>query len=78
VASCENWLNRWIGNYVNTNEKSGEQSKLERPLREAKVEVREVPGKPGAYNAIAYLRPWLQLEELTASMRLVANIPKSV
>ncbi|HVZ09635.1 type VI secretion system contractile sheath large subunit [Rhodopila sp.] len=76
VSNCEVWLNRWIGNYVNTNEKSGEQSKLERPLREARVEVREVPGKPGAYNAIAYLRPWLQMEELTASMRLVANIPQ--
>jgi type VI secretion system protein ImpC len=45
-------------------------------LREARVEVREIPGRPGAYNAIAYLRPWLQLEELTASMRLVARIPQ--
>jgi type VI secretion system protein ImpC len=46
------------------------------PLREAKVEVREIPGKPGSYNAIAYLRPWLQMEELTTSMRMVASIPK--
>jgi type VI secretion system protein ImpC len=76
VSSCETWLNRWINNYVNSNEKSGEQSKLERPLREAKVEVKEIPGKPGAYNAVAYLRPWLQMEELTASMRLVANVPQ--
>jgi predicted component of type VI protein secretion system len=26
------------------------------PLREAKVEVKEIPGKPGSYNAVAYLR----------------------
>ena len=38
--------------------------------------VREIPGRPGSYNAIAYLRPWLQLEELTTSMRLVARIPQ--
>ena len=37
---------------------------------------REIPGKPGSYNAVAHLRPWLQLEELTTSMRLVASIPK--
>jgi type VI secretion system protein ImpC len=47
------------------------------PLREAKVEVREIPGKPGSYNAIAYMRPWLQMEELTTSMRMVASIPKA-
>jgi type VI secretion system protein ImpC len=46
------------------------------PLREAEVQVREIPGQPGSYNAVAYLRPWLQMEELTTSMRLVARIPK--
>jgi len=34
-----------------------------------------VPGEPGAYKATAFLRPHFQLEELTASLRLVANIP---
>ena len=76
ASDCEIWLNRWISNYVNNNEKSGAESKLLKPLREAKVEVREIPGKPGSYNAVAHLRPWLQLEELTTSMRLVASIPK--
>jgi len=34
-----------------------------------------VAGKPGAYTAIAYLRPHFQLDELTISLRLVARIP---
>jgi type VI secretion system protein ImpC len=76
ASNCEDWLNRWIKNYVNSNEKSGQEMKAKYPLREAKVEVKEVPGKPGSYNAIAYLRPWLQMEELTASLRMVARIPK--
>jgi type VI secretion system protein ImpC len=76
ASDCEIWLNRWIGNYVNGNEKSGAESKMLKPLREARVEVREIPGKPGSYNAVAHLRPWLQMEELTTSMRLVASIPK--
>jgi type VI secretion system protein ImpC len=73
---CEEWLNRWINNYVNGNPKSGAETKAKYPLAEARVEVKEIPGKPGSYNAVAWLRPWLQLEELTTSLRMVARIPQ--
>jgi type VI secretion system protein ImpC len=76
AGDVERWLDRWIQNYVNSNEQAGQEMKARFPLREAKVEVKEIPGRPGSYNAIAYLRPWLQLEELTTSMRLVARIPQ--
>jgi type VI secretion system protein ImpC len=76
ASDVERWLNRWIVNYVNGNEKAGQELKARYPLREARVEVREIPGKPGSYNAIAYLRPWLQMEELTTSLRMVASIPQ--
>ncbi len=72
----EDWLNRWIVNYVSADEKPSEQAKAKYPLREARIEVKEVPGSPGAYNAVAYLRPWLQLEELTTSLRMVAKLPQ--
>ena len=45
------------------------------PLREARVDVSEVPGKPGVYRAVAFLRPHFQLDELTVSLRLVAELP---
>jgi len=76
ATDCEDWLNRWIMNYVNPNEKAGPDVKARYPLREASVQVREIPGKPGSYNAVAYLRPWLQMEELTTSLRMVARIPQ--
>ena len=76
ATDCEKWLNRWILNYVNSNEVAGAESKAKYPLREARVEVKEIPGKPGSYNAVAYLRPWLQMEELTTSLRMVAKIPE--
>jgi type VI secretion system protein ImpC len=76
AKDCEDWLNRWIMNYVNPNESAGPETKARYPLREAKVQVREIPGKPGSYNAVAFLRPWLQLEELTTSLRMVARIPQ--
>ncbi|MGN6450983.1 MAG: type VI secretion system contractile sheath large subunit [Brucella intermedia] len=75
AKDCEAWLNRWISNYVNSSDTAGEQMRASYPLREAKVTVEEVPGQPGTYNAITWLRPWLQMEELTTSLRLVARIP---
>jgi type VI secretion system protein ImpC len=77
VKDCESWLNRWITGYVNANPQGGAEMKARYPLAEAKVEVRETPGKPGSYNAVAWLRPWLQMEELTSSLRMVASIPKT-
>ena len=75
AEDCEAWLNRWINTYVDATEGAGQSARAKYPLREAKVSVKEVPGSPGSYSAVAYLRPWLQFEELTTSMRLVAKIP---
>jgi type VI secretion system protein ImpC len=76
ATDCEKWLNKWINQYVNANAAANHELKAKYPLAAASVTVAEVPGKPGSYNAVAYLRPWLQFEELTASMRLVAQIPQ--
>lgn len=76
VEECQAWLDRWIHNYVSADPKPSQDAKARYPLREAKVEVKEIPGQPGSYNAIAWMRPWLQLEELTTSLRMVARIPK--
>ncbi len=77
AGDAEEWLNNWISRYVNASPGASAEMKARFPLAEASIEVKEVPGQPGAYSAIAYLRPWLQMEELSASMRLVASIPKS-
>lgn len=78
AEDVEVWLNRWIQNYVNPMEGAGQEARAKYPLREAEVRVQEIPGSPGSYNAVAYLRPWLQMEELTTSMRMVARIPQKV
>jgi type VI secretion system protein ImpC len=72
---CERFLNQWINNYVTIDDDASQSVKAEKPLREARIEVAEVPGKPGAYRAIAFLRPHFQLDELSVSLRLVADLP---
>jgi type VI secretion system protein ImpC len=76
-SDTERFLNRWIMQYVTEDDNAAPQTKAQYPLREARVDVSEVPGKPGVYRAIAFLRPHFQLDELTVSLRLVAELPKS-
>src|SRR5262249_15070325 len=75
-SDCERWLNDWINQYVLADPaNAGPESKARKPLAAAEVRVQEVKGKPGWYEAVAWLRPHFQLETLTTSMRLVAEIP---
>jgi type VI secretion system protein ImpC len=73
---CFRFLNRWISQYVTEDDKADQHTKAQFPLREARVDVEEIKGKPGCYRAIAYLRPHFQLDELSVSLRLVADLPE--
>jgi type VI secretion system protein ImpC len=72
---AEVFLNRWITQYVTPDDSASPATKAQRPLREARIDVAEIPGKPGCYKAVAFLRPHFQLDELTVSLRLVAELP---
>jgi len=73
--NAEDFLNRWIAQYVLLDENAGQEMKARYPLSEARIEVADIPGKPGAYRAVAFLRPHYQLEEIAVSLRLVAELP---
>ena len=57
-------------------ESVGPENKARASAR-GQVTVRDVKGKPGCYEAVAHLRPHFQLDELSVSMRLVAELPES-
>ena len=75
--TVESYLNTWLSQYVllDANATQGEKARF--PLAEGRVDVVEVPGRPGAYRATVFLRPHFQMEELTTSIRLVAELPAS-
>ena len=74
--NLEDYLNRWILNYVVGNEDASQELKSTYPLQEARVDVESVDGKPGWYRAVAYLKPHMHLEAVTTSLRLVADLPQ--
>ncbi|HEY0882938.1 MAG TPA: type VI secretion system contractile sheath large subunit [Archangium sp.] len=73
-GEIESFLNGWINQYVALENAPG-SVKARKPLSEARVDVVEVPGKPGVFRAVAFLKPHYQLDELSVSMRLVAELP---
>jgi type VI secretion system protein ImpC len=74
-GEAQDFLNRWISNYVLGDPNAGQEVKAKYPLSEARVDVTEIPGKTGAYRAVAFLKPHYQLDELSVSLRLVADLP---
>lgn len=75
AGNVEEFLNRWIAQYVLLDDNASQEAKAQHPLREASIQVSEIPGRPGVYRAVAFLRPHFQLDELSVSLRLVAELP---
>lgn len=73
--NVQTYLNTWIADYVLLNDDAPQSIKAQYPLREARVDVFDIPGKPGCYRAVVFLKPHFQLDELTVSIRLVAELP---
>jgi type VI secretion system ImpC/EvpB family protein len=67
-------LNDWIAQYVTPDERASPDTKARFPLRQADVRVSELPGRPGQYRMEMHLLPHFQLDELTATLRLVTRL----
>ncbi len=75
AADISTYMNNWIMDYVVAVDDAGFEIKAKYPLRDARVDITSVAGKPGSYKAVVFLKPHFQLEELTTSIRLVAELP---
>jgi type VI secretion system protein ImpC len=75
---CEQFLNQWLSNYVLLDDLASQELKAKFPLRESRCVVVENPSIPGAHNAIVYLRPHFQLDEMAVSLRVVVGLPTRI
>ena len=70
---CQRELGEWLTRYCIQDDEATAGMKARHPLREAQVQVREHPGKPGSYLCVVHLRPHFQLDQVTSAMRLVTE-----
>ncbi|MEI7699708.1 MAG: type VI secretion system contractile sheath large subunit [Planctomycetia bacterium] len=66
-------LNEWVQSYVTPDDRATPDMKARFPLREASVEIEELPDRPGSYHMKMRLQPHYQLDQLDSSMTFVAT-----
>ncbi|MBB4000437.1 type VI secretion system contractile sheath large subunit [Aureimonas pseudogalii] len=67
-------LSTWLQQYVTGNADAPEELKAQYPLNSSRVEIREVPGKPGSFACVMHLKPHFQIDQMVASFRLFTEL----
>ena len=70
----ERFLHNWIFQYVTSDAEASPETKARLPLREAKVQVRPNPGKPGSFQCILHLSPHYELDDVKATVKLATEL----
>ncbi len=71
---CARFLNDWLQKYVLSDDQASIEHKAAHPLREARVDVAEVPGKPGAFRCAIYLQPHYQFDVVATTFKLTTEM----
>lgn len=74
AADCEEYLREWLFKYTTGREDLDWEEQARYPLREAAVNVKEHPGKPGEYLCVIHLRPHYQLDQMVSELELVTEL----
>lgn len=70
----ERYLDNWLREYTIGNTDAGPELKARYPLAGAKLELREVPGKPGKLNCVMHLQPHFQFDQVVSNLQLRTEI----
>ncbi|CDN51824.1 type VI secretion system contractile sheath large subunit [Neorhizobium galegae] len=73
--SIQRKLEEWLTGYTLGNDDADLSLRTRFPLRSAGINVVEVPGKPGTFSCTVRLQPHFQLDDVSTSFHLIAEIP---
>lgn len=71
---CQRLLQEWLQKFVTGNDDASPEMRVRYPLRQGRVEVSEIPGKPGSFGCEILIRPHYQLDQITSEFRLTTTI----
>jgi len=77
TEECENYLRTWLFKYTTGREDLEWEEQAKYPLREAAVNVREHPEKPGQYLCVIHLKPHYQLDNMVSELELTTELTQS-
>jgi type VI secretion system ImpC/EvpB family protein len=70
-------LHNWVHQYVANDPGTSAAARAKYPLREAKIEIDEHPADPGHFRLTLFLAPHVQLDQMSAGIRLVTALAKA-
>ncbi|MEH3106684.1 MAG: type VI secretion system contractile sheath large subunit [Sphingomonas fennica] len=73
-TECERLLQRWLDRFVTANEDASPEMRVRYPLREARVSIGAIPGRPGSYSCEIAIRPHYQLDQIASEFRLTTTV----
>lgn len=76
AADVEMDLNAWLASYTVLQDDVPAEVKAERPLREARIRVREVEGGLGVLRADIEVRPHFQVDNIDVRVELTTDLPR--
>lgn len=71
---CERHLQRWLEQYTTGRDDLSWEMRARYPLRSARVQVRELPGKPGTYTCVIHLKPHYVADQLVSELKLTTEL----
>lgn len=74
---CEYFLTHWLNKYTTGRDDLSWEMRAKYPLRDARLSVREIPGKPGQYTCVIYLKPHYIAENLVSELKLTTELSSS-
>ncbi|HVJ51867.1 MAG TPA: type VI secretion system contractile sheath large subunit [Aliidongia sp.] len=69
----ERRLQAWLSGYTNASSNAGPDSRARHPLVSSRVKVHELDGQPGSFGCVIQLQPHYQLDDVSATFRLVTG-----
>lgn len=74
---CEDFLRDWLFKYTTGRDDLEWEEQARFPLKEAAVQVKEHPAKPGCYVCVIHLKPHYQLDQMVSELELVTELAQS-
>lgn len=74
AAEMEDFLQRWLVQFVEENASAPVEQRAKRPLAESKVVVRERPGSPGVLDCSMWFKPHYQFEQMSVQLELETRL----
>lgn len=77
ASDCESYLRDWLFKYTTGRDDLEWEEQARYPLKEAAVQVKEHPAKPGSYLCVIHLKPHYQLDQMVSELELVTELAQS-